>query len=37
LATILLSYGISRYVIKPYPRLVVIGLVGLNALLAVLT
>jgi hypothetical protein len=35
LVTILLSFGISKYVIKPYPRLVVIGLVGLNVLLAV--
>jgi glucan biosynthesis protein C len=34
LATILLSLGISKYVVKPYPRLVVIGLVGLNVLLA---
>jgi hypothetical protein len=37
LATILLSYGISKYAIKPYSRFVVIGLVGLNALLAVVT
>ena len=35
LATVLLSYGISKYVIKQYPRFVVIGLVGLNVLLAV--
>jgi glucan biosynthesis protein C len=34
LATILLSFVISKYVVKPYPRLVVIGLVGLNVLLA---
>jgi len=37
LATVLLSYGVSKYVIKPYPRFVVIGLVGLNVLLAVVT
>ena len=37
LATVLLSYGISKYIIKPFPRLVVIGLVGLNVLLAVVT
>jgi hypothetical protein len=35
LSTILLSYGISKYVIKPHPRIVVLGLVGLNILLAV--
>lgn len=37
LSTLLLSYGISKYVIKRYPRFVVIGLVGLNVLLAVVT
>jgi len=37
LSTVLLSYGISKYVIKHFPRLVVIGLVGLNVLLAVIT
>jgi hypothetical protein len=37
LATILLSYGISKYLIKPYPRLVLIGFAGLNILLAVIT
>jgi hypothetical protein len=37
LSTVLLSYGISKYVIKQFPRFVVIGLVGLNALLAVAT
>lgn len=37
LSTVLLSYGFSRYVTKPFPRLVVIGLVGLNALLALTT
>ena len=37
LATVLLSYGISKYVVKRYPRFVVIGLVGLNILLAVVT
>jgi glucan biosynthesis protein C len=36
LLTILLSYGVSHYVIRPYPRLVVIGLGGLSVLLAVL-
>jgi len=36
LSTVLLSYGISKYVIKQYPRFVVIGLVGLNILLAVI-
>ncbi len=35
LLTILLSYGVSYYAIKPYPRLVVIGLGGLSVLLAV--
>jgi glucan biosynthesis protein C len=34
LATILLSYGASKTIVKPYPRFVVIGLVGLNVLLA---
>ena len=37
LSTVLLSYGISKYVIKQYPRFVVIGLVGLNVLLVVVT
>ena len=37
LLTVLLSYGISRYIVKPYPRLVTIGLAGLSILLAVLT
>jgi len=37
LSTVLLSYGISKYVIKQFPRVVVIGLVGLNVLLAVVT
>ena len=32
LSTVMLSYGISKYVIKQYPRFVVIGLVGLNIL-----
>jgi hypothetical protein len=36
LTTILLSFGISKYVVKPYPRFVVIGLVGLNVLLALI-
>ena len=35
LATILLSFGVSKYIVKPYPRFVVMGLVGLNVLLAV--
>jgi len=33
LSTVLLSYGFSRYVARPFPRFVVIGLVGLNVLL----
>ena len=37
LSTVLLSYMLSRYVTRPFPRLVVIGLVGLNALLALAT
>ena len=37
LLTVLLSYGISRYMVKPYPRLVTIGLAGLSILLAVFT
>ncbi len=37
LSTVLLSYGFSRYVTKPFPRLVVIRLVGLNVLLALTT
>ena len=36
LLTIVLSYGFSRYVLKPYPRLVTLGLVGTSALLAIL-
>jgi len=34
---VLLSFVFSRYVTRPFPRLVVIGLVGLNALLALTT
>lgn len=37
LATVLLSYGVSRYIIKPYPRLVAIGLGGLSVLMALFT
>jgi glucan biosynthesis protein C len=37
LSTVLLSYGLSRYVTRPFPRLVAIGLVGLNAFLALAT
>ena len=37
LLTVLLSYGISRYIVKPYPRLMTIGLAGLSTLLAVFT
>jgi hypothetical protein len=37
LSTVLLSYAISKYAIGRFPRFVVIGLVGLNLLLAVLT
>jgi glucan biosynthesis protein C len=36
LLTLLLSYGVSRYVLKPRPRLVAIGLAGLSLLLALL-
>jgi len=36
LGTIGLSYAFSRYVLKPYPRLVVLGLVAASALLALL-
>ena len=35
LLSILLSYGVSRYILKPYPRLVVVALGGLSVLLAV--
>jgi hypothetical protein len=35
--TLLLSYAVSKTVLKPHPRLVVLGLVGLSAFLAVLT
>jgi len=35
--SILLSYGVSRYILKPYPRLVVVALGGLSVLLAVFT
>jgi hypothetical protein len=35
LASIVLSYGISKYLVKPHPRFVVIGLAGVNVLLAV--
>jgi len=35
--TVLLSYGVSRYILKPYPRLVVVGLGGLSVLLAMFT
>ena len=35
LKSVLLSYGISRYILKPSPRFVVIGLVGLSILLTV--
>jgi peptidoglycan/LPS O-acetylase OafA/YrhL len=37
LTTVLLSYGASKYAINQSPRFVVIGLVGLNILLAVVT
>jgi len=36
LATILLSLGASKTIVKPYPRFVVMGLVGLNLLLTVI-
>ena len=37
LSTVLLSYWFSRYVVRSFPRLSVMGLVGLNVLLAVVT
>jgi glucan biosynthesis protein C len=37
LATILLSYALSKYVIQRFPRWTVLGLVGLNIVLALLT
>jgi peptidoglycan/LPS O-acetylase OafA/YrhL len=37
LTTIVLSYGVSRYIITPYPRATVIGLVGLSIVLAAVT
>jgi hypothetical protein len=36
LTTILLSYMISKFIVKPFPRYVVIGLIGLNILLAMI-
>lgn len=35
LSTILLSYGSSKYIIKPFPRFVLIGLATVNVLLAI--
>ena len=37
LLTLLLSYGVSRYLLKPHPRLTATGLIGASVLLAVLT
>ena len=37
LVTVILSYGISRFVLKPHPKLVVIGLIGLSIILVMLT
>lgn len=37
LLTILLSYGFSKYVVRGFPRLVVIALVGINVMLALVT
>ena len=37
LLTLLLSYGASRYVLKPHPRLTATGLIGASILLALLT
>jgi len=37
LLTILLSYGFSKYVVRRFPRLVVIGLIGLNVLLVMVS
>jgi glucan biosynthesis protein C len=36
LLTLLLSYGASRYVLKPHPRLAAVGLIGASVLLAAL-
>jgi hypothetical protein len=35
--TVLLSYGFSKYVVRRFPHLIVVGLVGFNVLLAVVT
>lgn len=35
LATLVLSYAVSRYIVKPYPRAVVMGLAVLSVILAV--
>jgi hypothetical protein len=37
LATVLLSYGTSKYVIQKFPRVVVAGLLGVNLLLTIMT
>jgi len=37
LLTVALSYGVSRYLLRPHPRLVVAGLAGVSVLLAAFT
>jgi len=37
LVTIVLSYGVSRYIINPFPRAPIFGLIGLSIILAVVT
>jgi len=37
LLTVILSYGFSRFVLKPHPKLVAIGLIGLSVILGIVT
>jgi len=37
ISTIILSYGVSRYLVKPFPRAPIIGLIALSLLLAAAT
>jgi glucan biosynthesis protein C len=37
LATMVLSYGLSRYIIKPFPRAIVVGLIALSIILGEVT
>jgi len=37
LVTMVLSYGVSRYIINPFPRAPIFGLIGLSIILAVVT